>query len=127
VWPVSITHRDHFVNVAKRKALEANLAKMDAAAKRNDHVSHKEQSDETSKIVSRGGYFADQFKITGPIMNGQDLRYGKRLKEISMHLLLLLVLVEPLPVCHGFSRLLHFSQIKFYSVFIEKGETHQAN
>lgn len=60
--PVSITHRDHFVNVAKRRALEANIAKMHAATQTNGHVSHKEQSDETSKIDSRGGYFADQFE-----------------------------------------------------------------
>lgn len=60
--PVSITHRDHFVNVAKRRALEANIAKMDATVQINGLVSHKGHSDETSRINSRGGYFADQFE-----------------------------------------------------------------
>ncbi|KAF3319998.1 cysteine synthase 2 isoform X1 [Carex littledalei] len=62
VRPVSITHRDHFVNVAKRRALEANIAKVDATVQINGHVSHKGHSDETSTINSRGGYFADQFE-----------------------------------------------------------------
>ncbi|KAJ1687324.1 hypothetical protein LUZ63_018714 [Rhynchospora breviuscula] len=62
VRPVSITHKDHFVNVAKRRAIEANNAKNDAKVEVSGHVSHNGQSDEGSEIKSRGGYFADQFE-----------------------------------------------------------------
>lgn len=44
VRPVSITHKDHFVNIAKRRATEAN----ELAAKPNSDV--------------KGGFFADQFE-----------------------------------------------------------------
>ncbi|KAJ3673618.1 hypothetical protein LUZ60_005610 [Juncus effusus] len=43
VRPVSITHKDHFVNIAKRRASEAKLQ-----AETNEEV--------------KGGYFADQFE-----------------------------------------------------------------
>lgn len=72
VRPVSITHRDHFVNVARRRALEAN----ELASKRRkaDDKDGKELeyingygSDgaiEGSKFPSdcTGGFFADQFE-----------------------------------------------------------------
>lgn len=60
--PVSITHRDHFVNVAKRRALEANEAQNNATVQINAHVSQNEPSNGTSRSNSRGGYFADQFE-----------------------------------------------------------------
>lgn len=44
VRPVSITHRDHFVNIAKRRALELN----ELASKHSDSC--------------KGGFFADQFE-----------------------------------------------------------------
>ncbi|KAJ4750386.1 Cysteine synthase [Rhynchospora pubera] len=62
VRPVSITHKDHFVNIAKRRAIEANKAKNDATVEVTGHVSHNGQSDEGSRIKSRGGYFAAQFE-----------------------------------------------------------------
>ncbi|KAK8959057.1 hypothetical protein KSP40_PGU008225 [Platanthera guangdongensis] len=52
VRPVSITHRDHFVNVARRRALEANeLAKK-----------HEIKDTGISQGNSIGGFFADQFE-----------------------------------------------------------------
>ncbi|XP_020687612.1 cysteine synthase 2 isoform X3 [Dendrobium catenatum] len=56
VRPVSITHRDHFVNVARRRALEANklAAKLGEASEIKDNG--------MSKDYSKGGFFADQFE-----------------------------------------------------------------
>lgn len=50
VRPVSITHKDHFVNIARRRASEAN------------GLASKQQ--ETSKFGNhlKGGFFADQFE-----------------------------------------------------------------
>lgn len=44
VRPVSITHKDHFVNIARRRALEAN----ELSSKCSDKC--------------KGGFFADQFE-----------------------------------------------------------------
>lgn len=44
VRPVSITHREHFVNIARRRALEAN------------ELASKHSAD------CKGGFFADQFE-----------------------------------------------------------------
>ena len=85
VRPVSITHKDHFVNIARRRALEANVAS--AQRETNDiqtngsaHVVvktlHPKQTDgsayastevpHTGKCCpssdSKGGFFADQFE-----------------------------------------------------------------
>ncbi|KAJ7963630.1 Cysteine synthase [Quillaja saponaria] len=72
VRPVSITHRDHFVNVAKRRASEAN-----AFASRNKKTEQLDgrdfeqingygtDEDNRSSIFSidcKGGFFADQFE-----------------------------------------------------------------
>lgn len=44
VRPVSITHKDHFVNIARRRALEANELSLKCSAD------------------CKGGFFADQFE-----------------------------------------------------------------
>ncbi|KAK7371918.1 hypothetical protein VNO80_05285 [Phaseolus coccineus] len=72
VRPVSITHKDHFVNIARRRASEANEF---AQKQRNSQLNGKE---DTAKINGdesdghnysslfpsdcQGGYFADQFE-----------------------------------------------------------------
>ncbi|KAJ0102044.1 hypothetical protein Patl1_03957 [Pistacia atlantica] len=72
VRPVSITHRDHYVNIARRRALEAN--EFASKHRKGDQVNGKELeqinghgSDEAKKssIFSSdctGGFFADQFE-----------------------------------------------------------------
>ncbi|CAA0815388.1 Pyridoxal-5-phosphate-dependent enzyme family protein [Striga hermonthica] len=72
VRPVSITHRDHFVNIARRRALEAN----ELASKRqeegsrvsshlNQNISHDpDDLTHSSECLAdcKGGFFADQFE-----------------------------------------------------------------
>ncbi|KAK0598908.1 hypothetical protein LWI29_000607 [Acer saccharum] len=72
VRPVSITHRDHYVNIARRRAIEAN--EFASKHRKADCLDGKEPaqiydygSDETkqSSIFSSdctGGFFADQFE-----------------------------------------------------------------
>ncbi|XP_031283737.1 cysteine synthase 2-like isoform X1 [Pistacia vera] len=72
VRPVSITHRDHYVNIARRRALEAN--EFASKHRKGEQVNGKELeqinghgSDEAKKssIFSSdctGGFFADQFE-----------------------------------------------------------------
>lgn len=72
VRPVSITHRDHFVNVARRRALEANeLASKhrragDKDGKELEHINGygSDGAVQSSKFPSdcTGGFFADQFE-----------------------------------------------------------------
>lgn len=72
VRPVSITHRDHFVNVARRRALEANeLASkrrraVDKDGKELEHINGygSDGAIQSSKFPSdcTGGFFADQFE-----------------------------------------------------------------
>lgn len=72
VRPVSITHRDHFVNVARRRALEANeLASKcrradDKDGKELEHINGygSDGAIQSSKFPSdcTGGFFADQFE-----------------------------------------------------------------
>lgn len=52
VRPVSITHRDHFVNIARRRASEAN----ELASKQ------QETSKSGNHFICKGGFFADQFE-----------------------------------------------------------------
>ena len=85
VRPVSITHRDHFVNIARRRALEANIA---SAQREPNHIQtngsayvdtktlNSKQTNgsahassevpDTGKCCpnsdSKGGFFADQFE-----------------------------------------------------------------
>ncbi|KAK2967277.1 hypothetical protein RJ640_004843 [Escallonia rubra] len=72
VRPVSITHRDHYVNIARRRAFEANEVAL--KHKRVKHLDAKDvkqingntsEVDERSTVFStdcKGGFFADQFE-----------------------------------------------------------------
>ncbi|KAF3946863.1 hypothetical protein CMV_026916 [Castanea mollissima] len=72
VRPVSITHRDHFVNIARRRALEANEA---ASKHRKADQMNGESLEQTIDYTTggekqslalphncKGGFFADQFE-----------------------------------------------------------------
>ncbi|WOL03041.1 cysteine synthase 2 [Canna indica] len=71
VRPVSITHKDHYVNVAKRRALEArNRTSTQGVTDKtehkdfvqmNGHISKQTESNPSSADC-RGGFFADQFE-----------------------------------------------------------------
>lgn len=57
VRPVSITHKDHYVNVAKRRASEANVLAS------NGRISSDIKTKNTTSNINCGrGYFADQFE-----------------------------------------------------------------
>ncbi|PSS06034.1 Cysteine synthase [Actinidia chinensis var. chinensis] len=72
VRPVSITHRDHYVNVARRRALEAKeVASKQRKSKKNgdEDVKHingyTSEGEKQSSVFSSdctGGFFADQFE-----------------------------------------------------------------
>ncbi|XP_057461507.1 cysteine synthase 2 isoform X1 [Actinidia eriantha] len=72
VRPVSITHRDHYVNVARRRALEAKeVASKQRKSKKNgdENVKHingyTSEGEKQSSVFSSdctGGFFADQFE-----------------------------------------------------------------
>ncbi|XP_038990040.1 cysteine synthase 2 [Phoenix dactylifera] len=72
VRPVSITHRDHYVNVARRRALEAtkSAAMQREACKMegnslihiNGHTPQQEKCQPISSTDCKGGFFADQFE-----------------------------------------------------------------
>ncbi|KAK7276961.1 hypothetical protein RIF29_18110 [Crotalaria pallida] len=70
VRPVSITHKDHFVNIARRRALEANefaLKNVNSQlnGKHTDQINgHKSDGSHRSlfPIDCQGGFFADQFE-----------------------------------------------------------------
>lgn len=72
VRPVSITHNDHYVNIARRRALEANevAAKQgkpkETDAKYVEHVNGYINDVRTQSSVfpsdCKGGFFADQFE-----------------------------------------------------------------
>lgn len=72
VRPVSITHRDHYVNIARRRATEANeLASKSGIDEQTDgiqleHVNGYHCRGETlgSSLLRnyKGGFFADQFE-----------------------------------------------------------------
>lgn len=73
VRPVSITHRDHYVNIARRRAKEANAfaARHRKAACKDDQKDtsqlngyHPEDARQSSIFSSdcTGGFFADQFE-----------------------------------------------------------------
>nr|GMC51712.1 cysteine synthase 2 [Ipomoea batatas] len=72
VRPVSITHKDHFVNIARRRALEANeialiRSKEDqngakGAKQINGHTISEEKQSSTFSLDCKGGFFADQFE-----------------------------------------------------------------
>ncbi|CAK9166874.1 unnamed protein product [Ilex paraguariensis] len=72
VRPVSITHRDHYVNIARRRALEAkDAALMHRNAKHSDAKDveqtsgYSSEGEKQSTVFSsdcKGGFFADQFE-----------------------------------------------------------------
>nr|GMC47395.1 cysteine synthase 2 [Ipomoea batatas] len=72
VRPVSITNKDHFVNIARRRALEANeialiRSKEDqngakGAKQINGHTISEEKQSSTFSLDCKGGFFADQFE-----------------------------------------------------------------
>ncbi|TQD94358.1 hypothetical protein C1H46_020044 [Malus baccata] len=70
VRPVSITHRDHFVNIARRRATEANeLAvkhkkgeQMDCQALEQINGFQCDEEKQSAVSSYAGGYFADQFE-----------------------------------------------------------------
>ncbi|CAA2995722.1 cysteine synthase 2 [Olea europaea var. sylvestris] len=66
VKPVSITHRDHYVNVARRRALEANeiASKRQNNTKDGNQINGYTSEKETQSILyeHKGGFFADQFE-----------------------------------------------------------------
>jgi cysteine synthase A len=69
---VSITHRDHYVNIARRRALEANEVasqhrksdQMDGKPIKqiNGYTSDEEKQSSVLLNNGRGGFFADQFE-----------------------------------------------------------------
>ncbi|KAE8125388.1 hypothetical protein FH972_020201 [Carpinus fangiana] len=72
VRPVSITHTDHYVNIARRRALEANEVaskhrksdQMDGKPVKqiNGYTSGEEKQSSALLNNGRGGFFADQFE-----------------------------------------------------------------
>ncbi|XP_068644174.1 cysteine synthase 2 [Aristolochia californica] len=65
VRPVSITHRDHFVNIARRRASEATGLAARESSTRSHHVNGKLQNGELPSVFPagcKGGFFADQFE-----------------------------------------------------------------
>lgn len=70
--PVSITHRDHYVNIARRRALEANeVALKHGTSKQNEspdvtivngYDSNGEKQSKQLASDCKGGFFADQFE-----------------------------------------------------------------
>ncbi|KAK9084624.1 hypothetical protein Sjap_025035 [Stephania japonica] len=69
VRPVSITHRDHFVNIARRRAVEAkelasqknNVVQLDAK-QMNGYTSEEGSHASVFTNDCKGGFFADQFE-----------------------------------------------------------------
>ncbi|XP_009602975.1 cysteine synthase 2 [Nicotiana tabacum] len=72
VRPVSITHRDHFVNIARRRALEAselasicrkeNQINGNDSSQINGHSISEEKQNMKFSPDYKGGFFADQFE-----------------------------------------------------------------
>lgn len=71
VRPVAITHRDHFVNIARRRAWEANelASKHQETSKTGNHLNQINGGGavletHSSKCLAdcNGGFFADQFE-----------------------------------------------------------------
>ncbi|GJU19616.1 cysteine synthase 2 [Tanacetum coccineum] len=70
VRPVSITHKDHFVNVARRRAAEASKLALQHKNEKdasdtnhaNGYVSENEKQNEVFTGEYKGGFFADQFE-----------------------------------------------------------------
>ncbi|KAB2086135.1 hypothetical protein ES319_A04G007400v1 [Gossypium barbadense] len=125
VRPVSITHKDHFVNIARRHALEANeLAAKDKKVSQVDGKDREpmdgcvpDQEKENPALLSHcnGGFFANQFENLANFRahyEGTGLRFGSRLMAMWMHLLQLQALVVPwLVFLHFFRRRVRKSSV----------------
>lgn len=69
---MSITHRDHFVNIARRRAAEANELVLKNKKEEqlfvgdkeqiNGHIHERETQDSSFSSNCKGGFFADQFE-----------------------------------------------------------------
>lgn len=61
---MSITHRDHYVNIARRRASEANelAQKYKSSEQINGCLSGGEKQSLILPIDCKGGFFADQFE-----------------------------------------------------------------
>lgn len=69
---MSITHRDHFVNIARRRAAEANELALKHKKEEqscvkgreqiNGHIYEGETQDSSCSSNCKGGFFADQFE-----------------------------------------------------------------
>jgi hypothetical protein len=122
VRPVSITHRNHFVNIARRRALEANnlaaaqresnKAQTNGLAYVNSEIPHSGKSYPNSD--SKGGFFAYQFEN---MANYRAHYEWNRQKRLCMPLLLQLVLVVQLQESHGISRFACFLTYLFYIIY----------
>lgn len=72
VRPVSITHKDHYVNIAKRRALEANEVALEQEKLKqtncydveqiNGDIHNEEKQYTFFSEDCKGGFFADQFE-----------------------------------------------------------------
>ncbi|XP_039137162.1 cysteine synthase 2 [Dioscorea cayenensis subsp. rotundata] len=62
VRPVSITHRDHYVNIARRRASEANKLAANGYRQCNGHSTEAGEFPAISMTDCKGGFFADQFE-----------------------------------------------------------------
>ncbi|CAA7050789.1 unnamed protein product [Microthlaspi erraticum] len=63
VRPVSITHKDHYVNIARRRADEANeLASKGRLVARGEKTNEEEKEPSLFSDSVTGGFFADQFE-----------------------------------------------------------------
>ncbi|KAH7665158.1 Cystathionine beta-lyase protein [Dioscorea alata] len=62
VRPVSITHRDHYVNIARRRASEANILATNGYRQCNGHTKEAGEFPAVSMADCKGGFFADQFE-----------------------------------------------------------------
>lgn len=75
VRPVSITNKDHYVNIAKRRALEANEVALEQGRSKQINGKDVEQisgdihkGEKKNTLFSgdcKGGFFADQFENLG--------------------------------------------------------------
>ena len=61
---MSITHRDHYVNIARRRAAEANelASKQRKSEQVNGYISDGEKQSSVFSANCKGGFFADQFE-----------------------------------------------------------------
>lgn len=59
---MSITHRDHYVNIARRRASDANKLAANGYRQCNGHSTEAGEFPAISMTDCKGGFFADQFE-----------------------------------------------------------------